>query len=716
MPPLPPGYALDSAPQPQQRPDPTFFGQPREFLAKRASELQQEAQHQTDLAMGPESTGHSVLSRLGHRLLSLAPETAAVIDKTLAGGMDWKNVPAIAAGAVDPAIPAAYFATQGTGQLTGLTPGIERGNTSPENVQNALLAASMVTGAGGTTKAPTAGRATVGARNIVADVSPRLRSVAQEALNIGPRQTEAALVPYQKQIAKIADSNDAALAEHAQATQDLMNRYDARVEQIKQLNNEKLEGWRQKVSEINAKNAADIKQWQETVDATNALNSARRAQVGERAQLANDIGQNGTQLATQLKDLEASVRAQGSQMFTQLYDATKGIAADQKAVSNAIAGAEKRYLTTPQEVNQFKAIVGDVARNSELDGIARSLGYSDAETAIAKVGENTFMQWADKQAMGQAPGFAEIHGIYKHLGRVLGTRDLPGGVFQAIKSTYNAVGGEMQRIADAAGPEASTLNQSARAYWRNYENAFHDMRAVSQGGSPLARAYRAVDPDYAVAPFVGPAGARAISTLKGYSPELAQLAQETVNRYNHMQSLPKTAIEKALPAQPEALVRPAQPGMKALPPRPTPPPAPELQAYPRFDPRDAKLEILQKVAERARGEQGWGLYSDIGALIGGTYKLLTGNVRAGLAAYSFPLARRLAGRALENPSLADWLTKPTTGEVQAGLAARSPQRLNDVRSVMDAAKNGEISPGQADRLIRQLGQSSRVRRLPPPPP
>ena len=48
----------------------------------------------------------------------------------------WKNAAMVAAGAIDPALPGAYFATQGTGQLTGLTPGVNPGDLSPGNVQN----------------------------------------------------------------------------------------------------------------------------------------------------------------------------------------------------------------------------------------------------------------------------------------------------------------------------------------------------------------------------------------------------------------------------------------------------------------------------------------------------------------------------------------------------------------------------------------------------
>jgi hypothetical protein len=137
---------------------PSFWDNPRAYLQSRSADLQREAQNQMNQAIGPESEKRSGLARLGHSLLSLAPETAAVVDKLVAGGMDWKNAAVMAAGAVDPAVPAAYFGTQGAAQLTGTQPGVEPGNVSPENVQNALLAGSMVAGGAGAAEAPAAGR------------------------------------------------------------------------------------------------------------------------------------------------------------------------------------------------------------------------------------------------------------------------------------------------------------------------------------------------------------------------------------------------------------------------------------------------------------------------------------------------------------------------------------------------------------------------------
>ena len=144
------------------QPAPSFWQDPKTFLQTRAGQMGQEAQNQMNQALGPESQGKSLLSRMGHATLSYLPATAQVIDKAASGlvGTDagtWKNAAMVAAGAMDPALPGAYFATQGTGQLTGLTPGVNPGDLSPGNVQNTLLAGSSVAGGASAAGAPNAG-------------------------------------------------------------------------------------------------------------------------------------------------------------------------------------------------------------------------------------------------------------------------------------------------------------------------------------------------------------------------------------------------------------------------------------------------------------------------------------------------------------------------------------------------------------------------------
>ncbi len=140
----------------------SFWQDPKTFLQQRAQEMGQSAQNEMNQATGPESQGKSLVSRMGHAMLSGLPAIAEQVDKfgSALVGTDagtWRNAAMVAAGAIDPAIPGAYFATQGTGQLTGLTPGVTPGDLSPENVQNFLNAGASIAGGASAASAPASG-------------------------------------------------------------------------------------------------------------------------------------------------------------------------------------------------------------------------------------------------------------------------------------------------------------------------------------------------------------------------------------------------------------------------------------------------------------------------------------------------------------------------------------------------------------------------------
>jgi hypothetical protein len=169
------------------QPAPSFWQDPKSFLQNQSQEMGQAAQNQMNQAQGPESQGKSLLSRMGHATLSYLPAAASTVEGMASGlvGTDagtWKNAAMVAAGAIDPALTGAYFATQGTGQLTGLTPGVNPGDLSPGNVQNALLAGASVAGGASAANMPASGtalragppivRGTVRATNAVLNKAP----------------------------------------------------------------------------------------------------------------------------------------------------------------------------------------------------------------------------------------------------------------------------------------------------------------------------------------------------------------------------------------------------------------------------------------------------------------------------------------------------------------------------------------------------------------
>jgi hypothetical protein len=168
------------------QPAPSFWQDPKSFLQNQSQEMGQAAQNQMNQAQGPESQGKSLLSRMGHATLSYLPAAASTVEGMASGlvGTDagtWKNAAMVAAGAIDPALTGAYFATQGTGQLTGLTPGINPGDLSPGNVQNALLAGASVAGGAGAANMPASGTALKAGPPIVRGTARATNAVLNKA-------------------------------------------------------------------------------------------------------------------------------------------------------------------------------------------------------------------------------------------------------------------------------------------------------------------------------------------------------------------------------------------------------------------------------------------------------------------------------------------------------------------------------------------------------
>lgn len=151
----------------------------REGYAANADLMGQAAQASTNEALGPESDGKSYLSKLYSQAKALAASTAQVVNKTAGGATEPKNLAIAATGLLDPAVPAAAFMTQGAGALTGLTDGVNAGDTSPENVQNALLNGATVAGGAAGAASPKAGDA-------LPAIAKGARNVGREALNRAP--------------------------------------------------------------------------------------------------------------------------------------------------------------------------------------------------------------------------------------------------------------------------------------------------------------------------------------------------------------------------------------------------------------------------------------------------------------------------------------------------------------------------------------------------
>lgn len=621
----------------------SFWSNPRQFLMERAQQLMGTSQELTNKAIGPESqtatikrdaqgkpVGYNVTDkplsvRLGDRVVSLLPETAAVMDKVVAGLMDWKTAAAVTSGLADPAIPAAYFMAYGTGQLTGQLPGVKAGDTSPENVQNALLAGSMVAGGASGAESPSAGRAARGAEKAV-DVAkgPQvLKRTAQEILNIGPRQTEKA----------VAEASE---------------KYQADTEKAE------------------AKNAEAAKKHTQAVVETGKVNQAAKELESRKGALARGVQTLSTKFSDGIKRLDAEIRGKGNAK----YDAVREKVKDDEGVPLVTLSKDAKYAEdniikgSQENIKQFRELI---RKAPEAEGVETSAGF-------AQPGDPLYDQLVSEGAINTGGNitFDQLQGYSSEIGSKLARGGLPGDVYQALKYMKDKIDAQKGVIANRN--DAGADLKSADAYWRQYMETFHDSTGPSGSASPIAQALLAKDPDVVTGYLTGSAGERGIELLGKYDkdwteikkagdPSLVEAARQIRRSHDEMKGLPDKARTKEPPAKPE---------------KETVPP-------PEVNPRELKADKAQKTISSWRDPNKRDLWIVANSTIAG---LVLGHPLAGaMTGLLAEIGMKSFARAIDTPKVIEWLSEPQPkdlealerlpNDVQSGAANNVRQFIND---------------------------------------
>lgn len=610
------------------------------------------------------------------------------------------------------------FGAQGAVQTVEAAPGALEGK--PEEAQKALLGISQVAGSAPAVK--TAART----------VTPS-RETIQGALGIGKRLTDRAQakadVANEAEVLKTQERNRLEIEKTENFNKLADEQFEAKAQEIgaknqntiRQYKNELAEHKRD-AAELSAMNERRRVAYEEATRAATEGNEAARAQAAERINLLNDITENGGKLATAVKELGKAVREEGSAKFEEVTKATEGIAANPEVIRAAVEHAERSILKgSPESIKIFKNLL-DATTPVEVD-LPTIEGLKPAE--IQARNPNLYQSLIESGAITPPETtpvtFRDLHGYYSELGQKASGGNLPGDVYQALKYVKEqGVGVEMNRIAAERGVGAKL--QEARAFWRAYESVFHDMRAVSRGGSPVARIYRAIDPDFVIRQVNGPAALRAIEQVAAYDPKLARLMRQTMAKARHVETIPKVAKEIPAPREPSYRKIPKPPTEPELKPLPEAPEGkvPELRtpSLEVVDPQAIKLKKIQEMVDHTMGSGEWRLAFDIGHATGAAWAILHGNPGYAAMLMAYPVGRRGIGATLNRPSISQWLSQPSPAEL--GLPAPPPLPPESFRGTAAQAIAGrkEIK-GHGVQTLR--GNTRRFPPtpflpLPPPPP
>lgn len=683
--------------------EPKFFSDPIGYLQKRAGEMESSAQEQVNTAIARKDQGQP-LAAVGHQLLSLAPETAGVLDKVAAGLMDWKTAVGVLATKIDPALAAAYFGTLGIQQAGEATqaPG---GFVGPENVQNFLLGLSQATGAAAGGGAENSGRAVSGPVQF-------LKKTGREVLGLGPETVKEAVTKEAEKFSeaknkaseqqtaeneKTAQANREAVEKHATARRETILANDqAQADHLAQVEN---------VTRENAEAQAQaMDEYHRQVAHVNEVNQAAQDQVSERGRLARDVQDMSSRFGEGVQQAEREARREGNRRYNAVKEAVGDDTRPTAGLTNAVQNARQNILRTPEKIGMFSTIMQE-ADSQEQGEVLNGENIPPSHPL--------FQSLVDAGALS-APGFGMefLQGVYSKTGRALAKGIPDGDVYKAVKSVHDQAGLDMSELAQAHGVEGLLVD--AKAYWADFQKTFYDKESAV--ANTLKRVGK-LDPGYYGEPFItGKAANRGIAALGRYSPELARLAESLRDTNRSMQALPKKATLKEAPPEPKVAAKP-------IPKAPDPgelPGKPELKTAkqvpvpekPTVDVREAKTEALSKERNKLRGLSrfDWNRIAQMGIAVGGLtglgvalghpYEAMVGEA-AGAA--GFLLTRNAMAHLLDKPKVIEWLTRPQPEDV--AILRKLPKDIQDaVRIQINEFVKDEDSHGRTIKPPREIQQ------------
>jgi hypothetical protein len=273
--------------------------------------------------------------------------------------------------------------------------------------------------------------------------------------------------------------------------------------------------------------------------------------------------------------------------------------------------------------------------------------------------EPKILEEIGKRLQNEGLDYEDEQGFYSELGNELSKGTLQGDIYTAYDTMHEAVGEDMQRIADSQGEGGKLYD--ARAYWRRMKQTF---------GKPWNQ------------------NDNATATLKTANPEFLK-SDEYQNRLRLLgwfdEQLPKVAenvtnLRQGLDALGKE--KPLRQEVKQLPEKP-PPIKGDFKEYeerhkdvnkpierPEINTRQLRETLLDRWTTGESSLNKWqvrallsgGLGSIVGLAMGGSEGI---EAAGAVSAASYAFGPAVVAKLLDNPGVREWLTRPPAGELDA---------------------------------------------------
>jgi hypothetical protein len=270
--------------------------------------------------------------------------------------------------------------------------------------------------------------------------------------------------------------------------------------------------------------------------------------------------------------------------------------------------------------------------------------------------------------------FSDLQGYYSELGEKLSTGNLPGDVYQAMKTLHSSIGDLMQGMAEKAGVGKQLTG--ARAFYRDYLNTFRDSK------SPIRKALNDAE-DKASRHFAGK-DKSGIEALARHNPELARKINTTRGYAEEAKGIGKGPAPKPTPT---------------LSPKPTP------KTLGPEDVRAAKAESVLNRVDKLRNSSGH--FASTLVVLDAIRNAIHGNI-GGIATdvgarIAYGAGKQGIASLLEHPSVVRALSQVTDRDI----AQIPPEMRSQLGPVVQAARAKGIRVSPA--LIAAVGAGAASR-------
>jgi hypothetical protein len=387
----------------------------------------------------------------------------------------------------------------------------------------------------------------------------------------------------------------------------------------------------------------------------------------------------------------------------------------QTAWSNLRAGIETARAKALKIGNEKYNAVNPVLAAEESDPemfpnavaqAAEALRGSKAEPTLLRAMERSIES-------GSVATYEDLQGDYSALGNELAKGTLPGDVYHAYDQLHEAIGDEMQRIADSKGLGAKV--KDARNYWRRMKQTFGRPLTESDAAT---KALRASDTSLAAEEEQ----ANRVRLLGAFDPDIPKLFNHIANLQKGVDALPKPVPERVLVEKTKApQIPPRKPNLPPFEPNPVAP-------VTRVAPPDRPPEILAKTStigpEEMREAKGKGRQHRAGFVRHRANWVVTlpllyalehavggdvGAIGTGLKGAGAVLGTSyMLGRILENPRVVEFLIRPTPGDI----AKVPPDLRANLGPILDAARRRGIRVNPALAMVAAASAPKQQNALP----